>query len=50
MLDPLTHKQRLKEAERSLLKAEKSSERYSKLPGGDTDTQLDLDIISAMGK
>ena len=33
-----------------MLKAEKTSERFSKMPGGEVNTQLDLDIVTAMGR
>ena len=42
---------RLPEAERALIKAEKCSEKFSKLAGsGGADIQLDLDIVTGMGQ
>ena len=42
---------RLPEAERALIKAEKCSEKFSKLANsGGADIQLDLDIVTGMGQ
>ena len=42
---------RLPEAERALIKAEKCSEKFSKLASsGGADIQLDLDIVTGMGQ
>ena len=50
-LNLIASKLRLSEAERALIKAEKSSERYSKMAGsGGADVQLDLDIVAGMGQ
>lgn len=46
----LTAQRKLVPAEKSLLLAKRASERYSRMPGGSTDVQLDLDIVSAMGR
>ena len=41
---------RLAEAERALIKAEKCSEKFSKLVSSGADIQLDLDIVTGMGQ
>lgn len=50
-VEALIHAQRLAEAERALVKAEKCSERYSKMAdSGGADVLLDLEIVTGMGQ
>ena len=45
------HLHRLPEAERALVKAERCSERYSKMAdSGGADVELDLVIVTGMGQ